>query len=66
GLRLRGARRPLRFHPADLQLEPGNDEHGPYVECRFELPPGSYATVLLREVCKRGLEESLSFEGRTD
>ncbi len=66
GLRLRGARRPLRFHPADLELEPGNDEHGPYVECRFELPPGSYATVLLREVCKRGLEESLSFEGRTD
>lgn len=65
GLRQQGARRPLRFHPAELEIEPGNDEHGPHVECRFTLPPGSYATVLLREVCKCGLEDSPGLDDPT-
>jgi tRNA pseudouridine13 synthase len=46
GVRLRGARRPLRVRPRDAssQLEGGA------LVLRFGLPPGSYATVLLEEV----------------
>lgn len=60
GLRLQGTRRPLRFRPEDLESESGSDEHGPFIEFRFALPPGTYATVLLREICKDGLEECLT------
>jgi tRNA(Glu) U13 pseudouridine synthase TruD len=28
------------------------DEHGAYVRCVFELPRGSFATVVLREIMK--------------
>ncbi|HEY0009035.1 MAG TPA: tRNA pseudouridine(13) synthase TruD, partial [Tepidisphaeraceae bacterium] len=44
-----GDRRPLRVRPDDLRLEGGVDEHGRYITFAFTLPPGSYATVLLRE-----------------
>jgi tRNA pseudouridine13 synthase len=47
-----GGRRPLRFFAAELAVEPGSDEHGMYLEFRFVLPSGSYATVLLGEVMK--------------
>ncbi len=60
GVKCHGARRPLRFRPADLELDTGNDEHGPYIELHFTLPPGCYATMLLREVCKDRLEEGLA------
>ena len=30
----------------------GVDEHGPYVRLAFELPRGSFATVVLREIMK--------------
>ncbi len=50
--RIKGARRPLRVPLADLALNADRDDDGDYVELRFTLPPGSYATVLLREVCK--------------
>lgn len=50
--RMDGARRPLRVRPVDAAFESGEDSRGPYLELRFTLPPGSYATTLLREVCK--------------
>ncbi|MGD8450275.1 MAG: tRNA pseudouridine(13) synthase TruD [Phycisphaerae bacterium] len=49
-LRVKGARRPLRFQPADAELRLGADERGPYLELRFSLPRGCYATSLLREL----------------
>lgn len=54
--RVPGARRALRFPVADATVEPGNDEAGAFLEFRFTLPPGSYATALLREVCKDRLD----------
>jgi tRNA pseudouridine13 synthase len=46
GLRLRGGRRPLRVRPAAARLERAGED----VVLDFELPSGSYATVLLEEV----------------
>ncbi len=47
GIRLDGARRSLRVRPAALRV----DREGPgVVRLHFELPPGSYATVLLEEL----------------
>lgn len=59
GMKLHGARRPLRFRPADLHVDAGGDEFGPYVELSFNLPPGCYATMILREICKEHLQEGL-------
>jgi tRNA pseudouridine13 synthase len=47
GLRIRGGRRPLRVPLKGLQVEP--DGVG-VLRLRFELPPGSYATVVLAEL----------------
>jgi tRNA pseudouridine13 synthase len=47
-----GARRPLRIPLLDPDVEGGADEHGEYVRVAFELPAGSYATVVLREIMK--------------
>jgi tRNA pseudouridine13 synthase len=48
----KGARRPLRVKPTDIQLSAGVDEHGAQITIAFTLPAGSYATVLLREIMK--------------
>jgi tRNA pseudouridine13 synthase len=61
--RVKGARRPLRVKPTDAQLEGGVDEHGAYVTLAFTLPAGSFATVLLREVMKSGVEKPAGNEG---
>lgn len=45
-----GARRAMRVPIFDPSAEGGFDERGPYVKMRFSLPPGAYATVVLREV----------------
>jgi tRNA pseudouridine13 synthase len=50
--RAKGARRPLRVQPADVQLAAGVDEHGPHITAAFTLPAGSYATIFLRELTK--------------
>lgn len=50
--RVSGGRRALRFPLRDVSVEPGHDEAGDYLEFRFTLPPGCYATAVLREVCK--------------
>ena len=48
----RGGRRPLRFQPKDAEVIAGSDENGDYLQLRFELPSGCYATTLLRELMK--------------
>ena len=49
---LEGKRRPLRVPITDPEIEGGVDEHGPYIRCAFELPRGSFATVVMRELMK--------------
>jgi len=56
-LKVSGARRPLRVKPQDVEFAGGADEHGPHITLAFTLPPGSFATVLLREIMK-GREEA--------
>jgi tRNA pseudouridine13 synthase len=50
--KVKGARRPLRVKPADVELAAGVDDHGAHVTVAFTLPPGSFATVLLAELMK--------------
>jgi len=50
--RLDGARRPLRVPLADTNATTGEDQAGAYLEVRFVLPPGAYATVVTRELTK--------------
>ncbi len=47
-----GTRRPLRFKPKLCKVKSGSDTNGDYLEFAFLLPPGCYATTLLREVIK--------------
>jgi|TARA_B100000959_G_scaffold287493_1_gene372825 tRNA pseudouridine13 synthase len=42
-----GARRPLRVPVKNTSIGSGVDEHGGFVRVQFELPAGSYATVLI-------------------
>jgi tRNA pseudouridine13 synthase len=48
GIRLAGARRSLRVRPASVSFEHEPERAAVWV--KFELPPGSYATVLLEEI----------------
>jgi tRNA pseudouridine13 synthase len=52
GSRLDGARRPLRVPLLDWSVESARDERGDFLQLRFTLPPGAYATNVVREVCK--------------
>ena len=54
---LTGRRRPLRFPLMEAAAAPGADGRGAYVELRFALPPGCYATAVLRELGKGGIVE---------
>lgn len=47
-----GTRRALRAPVTDLEVENAGDERGGFLELRFFLPKGAYATCLLREVMK--------------
>lgn len=58
--RVSGSRRPLRFPMHDASVEAGEDDDGAFIEFRFTLPPGAYATAILREVCKDRLDEGAS------
>ena len=51
-LRVKGARRPLRFQPHHVNVSAGEDDLGIFVELRFQLESGCYATTVLREICK--------------
>ena len=45
-----GARRPLRIPLANASIDAGVDEFGGFVRAVFDLPPGSFATTVLREL----------------
>jgi tRNA pseudouridine13 synthase len=64
--RVKGARRPVRVRPEDVELSGGVDEHGGYVTVAFSLPPGSFATVLLDELMKSGGGERARAESVPD
>jgi tRNA pseudouridine13 synthase len=53
GRKVPGARRQLLIWPEQVavKLAPDVDGLGPGLELHFVLPPGSYATVLIRELC---------------
>jgi tRNA pseudouridine13 synthase len=51
-LKVKGARRPLRVKPENVELSAGVDEHGSYIAAGFTLPSGSFATVFMRELMK--------------
>ena len=52
GKGLTGARRPLRVPLSDPVIGFAEDQHGSFLRLSFQLPPGSYATVVTRELCK--------------
>lgn len=65
-LRVKGGRRPLRFPITDTSVELGGDGRGSYLELRFALPAGCYATSLLRELmhdASAGTETDASDDG---
>ncbi len=62
GLAPPGGRRPLRFALRDATAESGSDDAGPFIELRFTLAAGCYATSVLREICKDALEEGRAQE----
>lgn len=53
GRKVPGARRQLQIGPEQVAVSPAVDVDGlgPGLELHFVLPPGSYATILLRELC---------------
>ncbi|MHC5112347.1 MAG: tRNA pseudouridine(13) synthase TruD [Planctomycetota bacterium] len=52
GLKIDGARRPLRVPLRNSLILAERDEHGTFIEVCFDLPPGAYATNVTREICK--------------
>jgi tRNA(Glu) U13 pseudouridine synthase TruD len=48
----KGARRPLRVQVANQVMEVGADHVGDFVELKFELPAGSYATVVIDKLLR--------------
>ena len=51
-LKLKGARRPLRYMPGEPAASAGQDENGSFIELQFTAPSGCYATVAAREIMK--------------
>lgn len=47
-----GARRPMHMPITNESVTGGADEHGPYVQVGFDLPRGSFATIVMREIMK--------------
>lgn len=52
GVSVLGTRRAARIPLVDPEVEGGVDEHGAFIRIAFELPSGSFATAVLREVMK--------------
>lgn len=52
-----GTRRALRVRLGSPDVEGGLDEHGAYIRVAFDLPRGSFATEVLREIMKTSVEE---------
>jgi len=55
---LSGQRRAARVPLIDPEIEGGVDEHGSFVRLAFELPAGSFATIVLREIMKTGIVDA--------
>ena len=51
GIKLDGARRPLRVPVSEPAVDVGTDDRGPFLCLAFALPPGAYATNITREIC---------------
>jgi tRNA pseudouridine13 synthase len=51
-LKVKGARRALRFPLFDPELTHGADDLGEFLEITFTAPSGCYATVAVEEICK--------------
>ena len=51
-----GGRRPLRFQPRNVGVDKGTDQDGAYLEFRFALDSGCYATTVLREIMKTSID----------
>lgn len=49
-LRCEGSRRPLRVPLKTPRISRDRDRHGPLLRLEFELPPGSYASVVMHEL----------------
>ena len=49
-LGIKGTRRPYRVQMTNTGIDSGFDDHGPYIRITMDLPRGSYATVVLREL----------------
>ena len=45
-----GTRRPLRVMVSNTGVEGGLDEHGEFVRCSFDLPPGAFATEVMAAI----------------
>jgi tRNA pseudouridine13 synthase len=52
GVSAAGDRRPYRVPVRLPGIEGGADEHGTYLRASFELPRGSFATMVMREILK--------------
>lgn len=52
GEEIDGDRRALRVPLTYPDVEAGVDEHGEFVRCSFELPPGAFATTVMSEIMK--------------
>ena len=50
-----GARRPLRVPVDNTEVTEGSDERGSFVLTQFELPAGSYATILIESLLNASL-----------
>jgi tRNA pseudouridine13 synthase len=51
-LKIKGARRPLRFRIFKPEIVAGCDDHGAFLELSFTAPAGCYATIVMRELTK--------------
>ena len=51
-LRVKGARRPLRFALSQPAIRNATDSISPAMELRFAAPPGCYATIVVEELTK--------------
>ena len=51
-MKVKGARRPLRFAVSNLELTADTDEISSHLLLKFTAPSGCYATVLLEEMIK--------------
>ncbi len=66
-VRAKGNRRPLRFPVADARIALGADPAGEYLELRFTLPRGCYATAVMRELFRAaGPEDRQADTQRTE